>query len=223
MRICTFLFFTLLVACASPKKYQTYDYHRLAQEHKTIAILPIVFENKRLDSDLSEDMKAELMTKENDFVQNALYQRLTKDSGINKKDIKIRIEPISTTNQKLAAAGIDILHLEKSTDLAIAAALKVDAVLRTKISTAIMLHSTKYDLPKEILSTVRFQISNPVVRRAIDLNVEPVFLSSEIIDQKEATPIWVYSKKRELEVHDKNTDLLKWLCGDLVKRFPYRE
>ncbi|MBK9737696.1 MAG: hypothetical protein IPO92_23220 [Saprospiraceae bacterium] len=94
-----------------PLKYQTIDYNRLHQNHKKIAILPIIFEDKQYEEGLSETEKKSLLAKENDFVQNAMYQRLTKDSGPDKNDIKIRIEPISTTNQKLKSGRYGPLQL----------------------------------------------------------------------------------------------------------------
>ncbi|MBK9736082.1 MAG: hypothetical protein IPO92_14450 [Saprospiraceae bacterium] len=222
MRMFTLITFAMLMSCVSSKKYQTIDYNRLHQNHKKIAILPIIFEDKQYEEGLTESEIKTLLVKENDFVQNAMYQRLTKDSGPNKNDIKIRIEPISTTNQKLKSAGMDLLQLSNTTDETLAKTLDVDAILRIRINTAIMLHSTRYDLPKEILSNARVFIKDPILARTIDLDVVPVFMSAEIIDMKEFSPVWVYTKKRSLEVHDKNTDLLKYLCGDLVKQFPYR-
>ncbi|MBK9737695.1 MAG: hypothetical protein IPO92_23215 [Saprospiraceae bacterium] len=67
--------------------------------------------------------------------------------------------------------------------------------LRIRINTAIMLHSTRYDLTKEILSNARVFIKDPILARTIDLDVVPVFMSAEIIDMKEFSPIWVYTKK----------------------------
>jgi hypothetical protein len=212
-----------ILACASPSKYQTSSYDRLASKHKKIAILPIIFEGKEFDEKITDEEKTKLFQKENDFVQTALYQRIVRETGNGKNDVKISIESISTTNDKLKKNNIDIYNLRDVSEVEIANALGVDAVLRTKITTSIMLHSTKEDLPKEILSTARIFIKDPILNQAINLNVVQVFLSTELIDTKAYEAIWAYSKKRDLEVHDKNTDLLAWLTNDVARRFPYRK
>ena len=221
--------FTLLIlvlsilACASPRKYQTSSYENLASRHKKIAILPVIFEGKEFDEKITDEEKTKLMQKENDFVQTALYQRIVRETGNGKNDVKVSIESISTTNEKLKKNNIDIYNLKDVSDVELANALGVDAVLRTKITTSIMLHSTRDDLPKEILSTARIFINDPIINQAINLNVVQVFLSTELIDTKAYEAIWAYSKKRDLEVHDKNTDLLGWLTNDVARRFPYRK
>ncbi|MBK9256365.1 MAG: hypothetical protein IPM42_12830 [Saprospiraceae bacterium] len=222
MRIFTFLLLVVILACSPNRKFQTSSYDKLAPKHRKIAILPVTFEGKRFASKLSEEDKKILLEKENTFVQQAFYNRLARVTGSGKRDSKIQIESISRTNEKLSEKGIQLTEISKLSDADMRDILNVDAVVRIKVDAAIMLHSTTYDLPKEILSTVRFRITDPIIREAIELDIEPVFLNVEILDLKEMTPIWVYSKKRELEVHDKNTDLLRWLTDDVAKQFPYR-
>lgn len=212
-----------IIACASPRRFQTSSYDKLASRHKKIAILPVIFEGKEFDEKITDEEKTKLMQKENDFVQTALYQRVVRETGNGKNDVKISIESINTTNEKLKKNNIDIYHLKDVSDDDIAKALGVDAILRTKITTPIMLHSTKDDLPKEILSVARIFINDPIVNQAINLNVVQVFLNTELIDTKAFEAVWAYSKKRDLEVHDKNTDLLAWLTNDVARRFPYRK
>jgi hypothetical protein len=60
-----------ILACASPSKYQTSSYDRLASKHKKIAILPIIFEGKEFDEKITDEEKTKLFQKENDFVQTA--------------------------------------------------------------------------------------------------------------------------------------------------------
>lgn len=224
MKQFTFLILLLsMIACASPRKYQTSSYDKLASRHKRIAILPIIFEGKEFDEKITDEEKTKLIQQENDFVQTAIYQRILRETGSGKNDVKISIESTNSTNDKLKKKNIDIHNLKDVSDLDIANALEVDAVLRTKITTPIMLHSTKYDLPKEILSTARIFISDPIISQAINTNVVQVFMNTELIDTRSFEAVWAYSKKRDLEVHDKNTDLLKWLTNDIAKRFPYRK
>jgi hypothetical protein len=84
MKKITLLSFLLMMSCISQKKYQTLDYDRLSPNHKKIAILPIIFEDKKFKTGISDDEKKATMEKENDFVQNAFYQRLSLKSGYEK-------------------------------------------------------------------------------------------------------------------------------------------
>lgn len=164
-----------------------------------------------------------LLHKENDFVQTALYQRILWESCNEKKDVNIDIESVSVTNDKLKTAGIDVLNITNHTTEEIVKALGVDALLRTKITTTIMLHSTTHDVTKEIITQTSRLLNNSILRQAIHLNTVPIFLNTEIIDAKDYTTIWAFYKKRNLELHEKNTDMLVWLTKDVARRFPYRD
>lgn len=223
MRVFTFLVLLSMLACVSSSRHQTSSYEKLARKHKKIAILPVILEGKNFEENISEEEKRELLEKENNFVQNALYQRILRETGNRKRDVKINIESISVTNNKLKNAGVDILDLSETSDEEIAEILDVDAVLRTNINTTIMLHATKDDFPKEILRTARIFINDPIVHAATNVRIAPVFLNTELIDTKEFIPIWAYSKKRDLRLDVKNNEILEWLTSDTARRFPYRK
>ena len=155
-------------------------------------------------------------------MQSTFYQRLLRETGVGRRDIKISIQPISTTNHTLQENNIDILHLEDIPDATLAAALDVDAFLKVTIITPIMLHSTTYDIPKEILNKSSILIDNPILSQIKHFNAVQVFLQAELIDSRQLEPIWAYTRRRDLEVHDKNTELLAWLSSDIAKNFPYR-
>jgi hypothetical protein len=217
------LFVIFMLSCSSSRKYQTAIYDHYAPHHKKIAILPIAFDGKSFDQNISDSEKLAIMQKELKLTQNALYQKLLAKTGLGKKDIKIQILSLNTTNDILTKAGIDLLKIEEVSDERLSQLLNVDAILRTKISTTIMLHSTKNDIPKEVLSTINHRITNPILSVIINLDIVPVFLTTELIDGTQLSPIWAYSKKRDLEIHDKNTDLASWLFNDVSRNFPYRE
>jgi hypothetical protein len=86
-----------------------------------------------------------------------------------------------------------------------------------------MLHSTTNDVIKDIFTNVMVNTQNPLLKNAYWLNVAPAFMSAEIIDLKEFAPVWVYRVKKNLQLTEKNTDMFGQLCGNLVRRFPYRQ
>ncbi len=216
------LMLCLLCSCVTKKDCLTSDYLTLSIKHKKMAILPIIFEGKKMSKDLSETEKNQMMEEENNFVQNAFYQEITLKSGMDNNDVRIKVQPISTTNDILKEKGVDVLHIDKFSDNEVCKVLGVDAVMRIRIVSEVMLHSTKNDLAKNIILNTNIRINNPVLNGLYCVNVASAFLSAEILDTNEMTPIWVYKSKRNLDLLEKNTNMMSNLCGDVMRRFPYR-
>jgi hypothetical protein len=217
-----FLFSMLVLSCTSPKKYQTYTYHQYAQQHHSLAIIPVRVEGREIDPKVNADEANKLLLKEQDFIQNYLYQRIARETGTDEKDIHISIMSPNKTNNLLKENGIDLLKCEDLSDAQLLKILNVDAVLKTTVSTKIMLHSTDADLAKEAINIAASLTQNRLLCSIANTDLHAVFLNAEIVDLKNESPIWTYSKKRNLEVNDKHTVLLEKLCNDVAKRFPYR-
>ena len=222
MRFLIYLSLLLITGCVSPEKFKTFSYANLSKDHKKIAILPVVFEGKMI-TELPENEKNLLLKRENDFIQSMIYQEILLRTGLNKKDIKIKVESLQATNDKLIKKGINIYNLGAVPFEDITNALDADVVFQTHITTEIFLHSTKNDLSKELLDMAEFYFDkNLVIHRIGQTKVVPVFIKTEITDVKHKEPVWAFSKRKDLRLKEKNTDLVRNIAKALAKRFPYR-
>lgn len=125
---------TVLSACTSVR----YESPRLAEgqlQDRTIAVLPfeMVFAGKApaaMDADAIEAVEeAESLA-----FQASLYSRLLdRSSAHRRRPIRVRIQPVETTNRLLLRAGIGIRESWHLRAARLAEVLSVDAVVRTRV------------------------------------------------------------------------------------------
>jgi hypothetical protein len=222
----TYLFLGILIffaSCRSIDRFQTNAYPRLAPNHKLIAILPIELSGQKFSKDVTDDSKLEFLKQESDEIQNSIYSYLLKSSGIQKNDIKIDIKAINNTNTILSKEGINIENVQSYSEQELALLLGVDAVLRTRVDSPILLSSKDGDLGKEIINVASIFTDLPFLNEVGVIDVATVSMRCELIDAAEGISIWAYERKRDLKLREKNTDLLYTLTRDICKNFPYRE
>jgi hypothetical protein len=220
-----FYLFILLsfYSCVSPKKFNTAQYSQYANNHQKIVILPVNVEGRYLDDRLSQEVKNELILKEQYFIQNLLYQQISLRSGSEKNDIVIQVVSPSSSNNLLIEKGIDILNIKNISNADLARMLDVDAVIRTTVNCKAMLHSTEKDLLSEAFEVVSILHPNPILYHVGQVSLHSVFTSAEIIDLKHDATIWSYSRKDEIKLRAKNTNVLTRIVRKISNRFPYRK
>ncbi len=223
MRIILFTIFISFLSCRSIDRFQTSSYNSLAPNHKKIAVLPINLTGKVITTEMSEEEVNSRLKHESDEIQNTLYNFIAKSSGRDKREIKIILKSIHSTNRLLEENNINFNNIADVSELQLREILEVDAVLRTTINTNVFLTDRSEDLAKTVVKTASILLDNDILDRATRTEMTSALVRSELVDLYEEVPIWIYDKEREIRLTDHNSEILNKLCGDVCKNFPYRE
>jgi len=130
---CAFFVLIVLVSCAGTK-FTSSSFDAKTSQHKQIAILPfrVVYTGK-VPKKLTPNDIEKLRYAEAAAFQKSLYTRIIRQSGTNKKDIKIEIQSIEKTNQLLKEEGLQYLVLDTTMSQELCKKLGVDAVVYASV------------------------------------------------------------------------------------------
>lgn len=213
-----------IFSCISSKRYQTISYDMYASKHRKLAIVPVEVEGRVFKEKVSQSNQIELLAKEQKYINDVLFQKIIKRTGRDKNDIKIELMSNYAVLDVFSKSEKDPLEISKMSNKELALLLGVDAILRTKVNTKILLHSYEDDIMKEVLRGANvFLGSKPILSTILNTDLHPINITAEIIDAESESVIWSYHKLEKLEVAEKHNDVLNDICKDIAMRLPYRE
>lgn len=221
------LLYSLLIfvcACASAD-FIANNFKTKTINHKVVAVMPVemVFRGN-LPKNLTDEQVNQIEEAESKAFQTSLYNNLLKQSGSDKKDIKITFSTIEKINSELADNSIDIRSSWYMDPEELAKILHVDAVIKCKIEkTRYMsdLASFGIDLGVVILEGVFDGILYPIpygLGRTNDIVAE-----CSLFNGSDGTLLYkdVYIRATDYSV------LANEIIDDLTKKFsrtfPYRD
>lgn len=210
---------TVLFMNCNRELYKTGDYDRLASDHNVVAILPAESITTGRIPELTEENIEEIEAAESKAFQISLYRHIARKTG---QRIQISIQHYAETNRLLEEAGIGIRESWKMSPKKMAEILGVDAVVHSTVEKEFYLtnlESFGIDLGRFVLQAITNNgIWYPGSNRTSD-----VFVSCEVIDAKEGTPIWTTHKVEPTYWNRPHREVVDQLTRAMSRRFPYRE
>jgi hypothetical protein len=214
----------MLSACTSVR----YESPRLAQEptvDKTIAVLPfeIVFAGQA-PSALDADAIEAIEEAESIAFQASLYDRLLdRSSAHRRRPIAVRIQPVETTNRRLAGAGIGIRQSWHLPAPRLAEVLSVDAVVRTRVQ------KTRYLSDLASYGTeVGIHILHEATEGRSDWLIPPgltrthdIVADSALENGSDGDLLWKVGLTLATDWRRPANDVVAGICRKLAKKFPY--
>lgn len=211
-------------ACATAD-FIANDFNTKTLNHKTVAVMPVemVFLG-RLPKNISEEQIKEIEETESKAFQRSLYNNLLKQSGSDKKDIKITFQTIEQTNDNLTDGIIDIRKSWNMAPEKLAKALGVDAVVKCKVEkTRYMSDLASYgvDLGVAILDGVLETAGSSIpygVSKTNDINAE-----CSLFNGVDGALLYKDVYKRSTDYNIPANEMIEHLTKKFSKTFPYRD
>ena len=218
-----------MLSCTNRNVLPSYYDH--APDHHLIGILPVVIEN-----DLSEDVLSSITSEELQLItlkemqnfQEISYRTILKRVGLRKHDIKISLQSLNVTNNRLREFGMDMNAIRNKDPLEIANILGVDAIVLLKVHKNILsdgysgsidpVIASKEDVFLEDEEEDIDDIENP-------LNVPEkyrVSLMAELIDGRDGSLLWHFTKGKNADIDYSIDKSVEDLNRAMTRRFPYK-
>jgi hypothetical protein len=215
-----------LTAACSTVNYQSPEFAERARHHQVIAVLPfeMVLTGDPPDH-LTAQQIAEIEEAESVAFQEAYYYRLLhQTSGHRKHPIRIEIQPVETTNQLLAAAGIGVRESWGMSAKSLARVLRVDAVISTSVQ------KTRYLSDGESFGIdLGLQVVNEVTEGRLAallpwglIRTHDLWANCELIDSLDGAVIWQTDLAQTTDWRYPANQVIAGFTQDLAKKFPYR-
>lgn len=205
----------------SPRYYATAAYDTYAEQHQTIAILPSqTIMTGRIPSEMSAETIQQVEENESLAFQIAIFDEIAQRSGRREGEILINLQHYTETNAKLEAAGIGFRESWTMSPRDLAAALEVDAVVRTSIRKDLFLT----ELESFGLSMARSAIHILAGESLwfIPTKTSDVFLSAATLDGESGITVWNTDKEVQTSWDKRHSEIVRHLARVLARRFPYR-
>ena len=222
----TNVLFSLLVICVlsffscGPEYYKTAAYENYAEAHQTIAVLPSqTITSGRVPKEWTPEMVAQLEENESRAFQIAVFDEIAQRSGNRGGEIQVNLQHYTETNAKLAEAGIDYKESWTMSPTKLAAALGVDAVVRTSVQKDMFLT----ELESFGLSAAFWVLGDVGGWLGFLPNkTSDVFLSAAVLDAENSVAVWSTDTTRQTNWNIQHTDIVRNLARVMARRFPYR-
>ena len=226
MRRTTILIVTVLLAACTGVHYESPELAGRAPGRETIAVLPfeMVFAGK-LPAELPPERILAIEAAESLAFQHELYNQLLDRSSVTRsRPILVRIQPVETTNRLLEERGIALRESWRMRSEELAAALGVDAVLRTRVQ------KTRYMTELESWGTeVGLHVMHEVSEGKIDWLIPPgltrtddIYADSTLESAGDGDLLWKVAVRRATDWRRPANDVVAGITRKLSKKFPYR-
>jgi hypothetical protein len=216
----------LLAAACSTVNYQSPEFAERARHHQVIAVLPF---EMVLTGDPPEHLTAqqiaEIEEAESLAFQEAYYHRLLHQASVHRKHpIRIEIQPVATTNQLLASAGIGVRESWGMSAKSLARVLRVDAVISTSVQKTRYLsagESFGVDLGLQVVNDLTEGRLAPLLPWGL-VKTHDIWANCELIDSLDGAVIWQTDMAQATDWRYPANQVIAGFTEDLAKKFPYR-
>jgi hypothetical protein len=216
----------LLAAACSTVNYQSPEFAERARHHQVIAVLPfeMVLTGDPPDN-LTAEQIAEIEEAESLAFQEAYYYRLLHQASVHRKHpIRIEIQPVETTNQLLASAGIGVRESWGMSAKSLARVLRVDAVISTSVQKTRYLsdgESFGVDLGLQVVNDLTEGRLAPLLPWGL-VKTHDIWANCELIDSVDGAVIWQTDMAQATDWRYPANQVIAGFTQDLAKKFPYR-
>ncbi len=220
------LLLTVLAASCVAVRYESPRFTDEARAHREVAVLPFqMILVGKLPARLTPADVAFIEEQESLAFQNAFYYALLDRSDVRKKRrIRVRIQPVETTNRILAENGIGIRESWSLPADVAAEMLGVDAVVRTTVEKARYLSdaaSFGIDVGSHVFNEATegklAWLTPPGLRKTHD-----IFADASLLDGTDGDLLWKIAVHRATDWHRPANDVIVGLTRKLAKKIPYR-
>lgn len=208
-----------LSSCA--RKNGAATYNRVSINGKTLAILPYkVVTTGRIPRDVSDEMLEEIETAESQAFQVSLYHQMLDRLGRNRyRDLDLRIQSVTETNQRLETAGISPLESWNIPAEELAAILGVDAVVKSTV------HKTKYLTDLEsygifVARQILANFSNNAYWFVPRNRTSDVRISTTIINAEDGIALWSVSRRCPTDWRNNTYDVIERINFQITRKLP---
>lgn len=212
-----------LVAC-NREAYKTSGYNDYAPAHRTMAILPTeTITTGRLPKDATPEDIAAIEEAESKAFQVALFNQLSKRSGVRDGDIRINFQHYSETNALLKKAGIELRDSWNHSPAELAGLLGVDAIVRTTVRKEFFLTNLE-SFGISVATTIVALFADPVAWWLFpSARTSEVFASCSVLDGKSGQPTWSINRDEPTFWNKSHSEAVEEISRKLSRRFPYRD
>lgn len=216
-----------IASCA--RDYTTPVFSSKTVGHKKVAILPYqMVYTGRQDADLSPEEIRKINEAESQAFQRALHNQLLRESGSDKKDIKIEFQTPERTNRILQDSGITLVDAWKQTPEKLAALLGVHAIIYTRVEKEKFLtdlESFGLEIAGDILDKLKLPdgITLPVGADPSRYNrTYRIKIDCQLLNGVDASLLWKLPLDTEIDWNSRANDVIEQSARMCAKRFPYR-
>ena len=215
-----------MIAACSTVNYQSPQFAERAQRHQVIAVLPF---EMVLAGDPPENLTPQQIARieeaESLAFQEAYYYRLLNQASVHRKHpIRIDIQPVETTNQLLADAGIGVRESWGMSAKALAKVLRVDAVISTSVQKTRYLsdgESLGVDLGLNVVNEITEGRLAPVLPWGM-VKTHDIWANCELIDALDGALLWQTDLAQATDWQVSANEVIAGFTAELAKKFPYR-
>jgi hypothetical protein len=216
----------LLAASCSTVNYESQQFAERAQHHQIIAVLPF---EMALTGDpprnLTVQQIALIEEAESVAFQEAYYYRLLHQASVHRKHpIRIKIQPVETTNRLLEAAGIGVRESWGMSAKSLARVLRVDAVISTSVQKNRYLsdgESFGVDLGLQVINEITEGGLAPVLPWGL-VTTHDIWANCELIDSLDGAVLWQTDFAQATDWQYPANQVIAGFTEELAKKFPYR-
>lgn len=217
----------LLYACA--KSYTTPVFSSKSIGHKLVAILPyqMVYTGKE-HKDLSPTEVNKINEAEAQAFQRALHNWLLRESGADKKDIKIEFQTPERTNRILQDSGIALVDAWKETPERLAKILGVQSIVYTRCEKEKFLtdlESFGLEIAGDILDKIKLPDGISLPPGADPNNYNRTYrikIDCQLLNAADASLLWKLPLDTEIDWNSRANDVIEQAGRMCAKKFPYR-
>jgi hypothetical protein len=217
---------SLLVAACSTVNYESPQFTERAQHHHVIAVLPFeMVLTGDPPENLSKEQIALIEEAESVAFQEAYYYRLLNQASVHRKHpIRVRIQPVETTNRLLTEAGVGIRESWGMSAKSLARVLRVDAVISTSVEKTRYIsdgESLGIDLGLEVVNDVTEGRLGPFLPWGL-VKTHDIWGNCELIDGLDGAVIWQTDFAQATDWRYSANQVVEGFTSELAKKFPYR-
>jgi hypothetical protein len=216
----------VLAAACSTSNYESPQFAERAEHHRIIAVLP--FEMVLAGDppkNLTAQQIAHIEEAESVAFQKAYYSRLLNQASVRRKHpIRIDIQSVDTTNQRLAAAGIGIRDSWGMSAKALSSVLRVDAVISTSVRKTRYLsdgESFGVDLGLSVVNEATEGWLAPILPWGLVTTCD-IWAASELLDSLDGSVLWQTEVSEATDWRVPANQVIDGFTRELAKKFPYR-
>jgi hypothetical protein len=216
-----------IASCA--RDYTTPVFSSKTVGHKKVAILPYqMVYTGRQDADLSPGEIRKINEAESQAFQRALHNQILRESGAEKKDIKIEFQTPERTNKILQDSGIALVDAWKQTPERLAAILGVHSIIYTRVEKEKFLtdlESFGLEIAGDILDKIKLPDGMslpPGADPKMYNRTYKIKIDCQLLNGVDASLLWKLPLDIEIDWNSRANDVIEQSARMCAKRFPYR-